>query len=61
MSDYISSLEQEKRDIVVAAASEPVVQTVGHRHGKNSLFVLAYGIVFEYGLREGDTGTVLDR
>ena len=49
ISDYMSSLKQEERGIAVAAASRPVVQKVvlGHRYGKNSLFALTDGIVFE--------------
>ena len=74
VSDYMSSFKQEIRDTAVATAPRPVVRkvVVDHRYGKNSLTALTDGIVFEYGLTEGevvlwflfkhgDTGSVLDR
>ena len=73
VNDYMASFKQEKREIAVAAASRPVVRKVvlDHRNGKKSLFALTDGIVFEYGLTEGevilwfpfktgDTGQILD-
>ena len=52
----MSSFKQEKRDIAVTAASRPIVRKVvlDHHYGKNSLFALTDGIVFEYGLTEGE-------
>ena len=52
---YLSSLEEEERNAVVASAENHTVQKVvcDHRYGKYSLYALTAGIVFEYDLKTG--------
>ena len=52
---YLSTLEEEERNAVVASAENHTVQKVvcDHRYGKYSLYALATGIVFEYDLKTG--------
>ena len=52
---YLSTLEDEERNAVVASAENHPVQKVvcDHRYGKYSLFALTTGIVFEYDLKAG--------
>ena len=52
---YLSTLEEEERNAVVASAENHTVQKVvcDHRYGKYSLYALTTGIVFEYDLKTG--------
>ena len=52
---YLSTLEVEERNAVVASAENHTVQKVvcDHRYGKYSLVALTTGIVFEYDLKTG--------
>ena len=52
---YLSTLEEEERNAVVASAENHTVQKVvcDHRYGKYSLYALTTGSVFEYDLKTG--------
>ena len=52
---YLSTLEEEERNAVVASAENHTVQKVvcDHRYGKYSLFAMTTGILFEYDLKTG--------
>ena len=52
---YLSALEEEERNAVVAFAENHTVQKVvcDHRYSKYSLYALTTGIVFEYDLKTG--------
>ena len=52
---YLSALEEEERNAVVASVENHTVQKVvcDHRYGKYSLYALTTGSVFEYDLKTG--------
>ena len=52
---YLSTLEEEERNAVMASAENHTVQKVvcDYRYGKYSLYALTAGIVFEYDLKTG--------
>ena len=52
---YLSTLEEEEGNAVVASVENHTVQKVvcDHRYGKYSLYALTTGIVFEYDLKTG--------
>ena len=53
---YLSALEVEERNAVVASAENHTVQKVvcDHRYGKYSLYALTNGTVFESDLKTGE-------
>ena len=52
---YLSTLEEEERNTVIASAENHTVQKVvfDYRYSKYSLYALTAGIVFEYDLKTG--------
>ena len=53
---YLSTLEEEEKNAVVASAENHTVQKLvcDHRYGKYSLYALTTGVVFEYDLKRGE-------